>query len=474
MFDSKHAHPSTEDTGVHAAAPLRIASRLAEMEAIDPLYRDLYLWRALTVVGGLLPEAEYERMRARTTAVDDLLRQARRAVEHGEWERVKELADRIRTSRRLVDESRPLMDLGAKLYGSDAVPIDPFSPDLAEFVSIPDAESARKAAVAHLVTLGKDDAGWRSFYDDRRAHFDAPPRRGPRPTTAAASPLGGHQVEREALQAIQSGNVDLLERLARQAIETRAARPSASRDRPALLAEDLSAEFSEETVRRAEQLGLRLAHAAASQEVSDYLACCCAWRPMTPDRPLTETTRRAQGCTCGHVCPATVSGPLQDAMNLLIVHPFITSAGARYLPRFRTEDVLVEEFPEDGGDEPSPLLLALGLKRRRAVSRREIERALLRTGPDIVGGLGLDPVRFRIVCIPFDLYSRLGQERGWGRREQWTHFDGYQIWTAGKLRALVGGDVRFGGLNEFCSIAVDDERDNVMARFALVRRGRLA
>jgi hypothetical protein len=77
------------------------------------------------------------------------------------------------------------------------------------------------------------------------------------------------------------------------------------------------------------------------------------------------------------------------------------------------------------------------------------------------------------VCVPFDLYSRLGRDRGWGQRELWTHFDGYQIWKEGKLRALVGGSVRFGGLDDLCSISVEDERDNVIARFAVVRRDRL-
>ena len=41
------------------------------------------------------------------------------------------------------------------------------------------------------------------------------------------------------------------------------------------------------------------------------------------------------------------------------------------------------------------------------------------------------------------------------------------------MRALVAGDVRFGGLYDLCSISQIDERENVLARFAIVHRERL-
>jgi len=63
-------------------------------------------------------------------------------------------------------------------------------------------------------------------------------------------------------------------------------------------------------------------------------------------------------------------------------------------------------------------------------------------------------------------------DKGWGKQSHWTHFDGYQVLSNGGLRALVGGDARYGGLNDLVSIAVDDERDGVIARFAVIRRAR--
>jgi len=161
-----------------------------------------------------------------------------------------------------------------------------------------------------------------------------------------------------------------------------------------------------------------------------------------------------------------------------MVHPFINSGGARYLPRFAAEQVLVEDFPEDegsvGAQGLAPLLSALGLKKRTAVSRLEIEQALLQHGPQIVKDeLGLEPQEFRLLCIPFDLYSRLGPARGWGQQKLWTHFDGYQVLKGGRLRALVGGDVRYGGIYDLCSISRADEREGVIACLAVVRRERL-
>ena len=43
----------------------------------------------------------------------------------------------------------------------------------------------------------------------------------------------------------------------------------------------------------------------------------------------------------------------------------------------------------------------------------------------------------------------------------------------GKLRALAGGDGRFGGINDLVSISRTDAREGVYARFAVVRRVRM-
>jgi hypothetical protein len=108
------------------------------------------------------------------------------------------------------------------------------------------------------------------------------------------------------------------------------------------------------------------------------------------------------------------------------------------------------------------------------LSRAEIEIRLGQNGATLLQKrLGLDPTKFRLVCVPYDVYARVGQEREWGRQPRWTHVDGYQLLKGGRMRALVAGDVRFGGLFDLCSISQIDEREGVLARFAIVHRERL-
>jgi hypothetical protein len=154
---------------------------------------------------------------------------------------------------------------------------------------------------------------------------------------------------------------------------------------------------------------------------------------------------------------------------------FINSGGARYLPRISAETALVEDFAEtEAADAPSKLLEALRLPRRRALARSEIENALMHFGAQILAEqLNLDASEYRLVCIPYDLYLRLGRDRNWGQWHHWTHFDGYQVVRGNRLSALVGGDGRFGGVNDLVSISRTDARDSVYARFAVVRRARM-
>jgi hypothetical protein len=111
------------------------------------------------------------------------------------------------------------------------------------------------------------------------------------------------------------------------------------------------------------------------------------------------------------------------------------------------------------------------------LTREAIERALLTHGTRVVEkDLGLDPRVFRLVCIPSDVHFRLGEAEGWGRQSCWTHFDGYLIRTVEdrpRLQALVGGDMRYGGLYDLLGVSRDYDSDRLIARFAVVHRERM-
>ena len=122
------------------------------------------------------------------------------------------------------------------------------------------------------------------------------------------------------------------------------------------------------------------------------------------------------------------------------------------------------------------MLAALGLPGRRGVSRIAIEEALLVHGAGLYSRTDSAsiPRVFRVVCVPPDVHLRLGEAEGWGRQPfSRTHFDGYLIMADGRLRALAGGDVRFGGLYDLLGIGRDYDSDRVMARFAVVHRERM-
>jgi hypothetical protein len=162
---------------------------------------------------------------------------------------------------------------------------------------------------------------------------------------------------------------------------------------------------------------------------------------------------------------------------MFVTHPLVNSGGARYLPTLVAEDVLVEDLPDPPDGQPlaaSELVKSLGLPGRRGVPRSAIEQALRVHGARILEkDLGVDPRVFRLVCIPSDVYFRLAETEGWGRQPFWTHFDGYLVMGDGRLRALAGGDVRFGGPSDLVAVGRDYDADRLVTRFAVVQRARM-
>jgi hypothetical protein len=213
---------------------------------------------------------------------------------------------------------------------------------------------------------------------------------------------------------------------------------------------------------------------AAEPVVADYLRRV-AWSPAFAQSELLQDGASRVDAALADPVISGFREPARETLALFALHPYLNSGGARYLPRPIDETVLVEDFPEDR--EPptaSPLLDALGVRGRRGLARIEIDAALLEKGPDALETLlGLDPLHYQMVCVPSDVYNRAGAAHGWGRAPLWTHFDGYQLMRSGHLRALVGGDVRYGGRADLVSIARDDARDKVILRLAVVRRERM-
>lgn len=454
---------------------LSLVSTLTETGTIDTVYRDVYLGRARALLAGILPVEEFRHIEQQKAELAALPLTIGHALEKADWPQVKELSGRTEALRQAVDGKRRQVEAARAVYAVSDISLDPFSPGLQPFTGV-GAKSlpARRArAVEHLATLERIDAPWKDFYAGRRAALQALAL-----TTAAASaaPAAASMDPREAAQrALKVGDMRGLAKVAEAVMAATAPakrrpagqEPTAESARAPMSA-DLLTPYSDDTVKAAGRLGLAARRLESRVELASLRQY--AWNPLFSDESGRIDLKQM-------ALPAGTPEALRERVEMYMIHPIVNSGGARHLPSLVAEDVLVEDVPdptEGAQPPPSDLLSALGLSSRRGLARIAIEQALLAHGARVVEKeLGLDPRAFRLVCIPSDVHLRLGEAEGWGRQPFWTHFDGYLVMANGRLRALAGGDVRYGGLYNMLGVGRDYDSDRMVARFAVVRRERM-
>jgi hypothetical protein len=455
-----------------------LMTALIDAGNIDTVYRDVYLDRARTLLAPVLSLEEFHRLEQQRAALAELPATIAHALQTANWSLVKELSQRAQTLKHLLDDKGALLETARSLYDVRDVQLDPFSPGLQSFTRIPARQwpALRTRALELLGTLERADVAWHDFYAARRRAFQARPQTVFQPDAATSSPTDALEAARQALEA---GDMMRLAALA-DALSA-GGRQGGSSSSHAAGAGSAPAEgesgrelqpvaHSSETLARARHLGLAPRHLEPRMELASLRQY--AWTPLSDERGPSDAAQLR--------LPSGTPEGLRDGLVVFMIHPLVNSGGARYLPSLVAEDVLVEDFPDpvEGQTPPaSELLKSLGLSGRRGLPRIIIEQALLMHGARILENeLGLDPHVFRLVCIPPDVYVRLGEAEGWGRQPFWTHFDGYLIRTVqGQLRlqALAGGDVRYGGLYDLLAVGRDYDSDHLVARFAVVQRARM-
>jgi hypothetical protein len=465
------------------ANALKIVDLLVEVAKLDSVYRDVHLRRARQLLSPMLDEFAYRAIGSAEKEINDLIRSSRSAVLQRDWGQVAELSARTDSLRQRVAAMGNLTRVGKEVYEAEAVVFEPFSPGKHLASQAQAAQPAlRTQVIDTLASLAKLDVASGAFYEKRRSYFA-----GLQMESATPSKKGEErdraQTERLAFEAAERGDTATLQRLAKELQEWKESGAAASSGAAAMLSRyecpvDLAAPFPSEAVARARELGLveaRTAPFADLAKVRDVIyAHVNQPVPSNPDVEREGVLRSRAQAELG--LPADLDSEESRVLaGQFIQQIFLNSGGARYLPPPVAETVLLEDFAEnEAADAPSKLLAALGLSQRRGRSRAEIELALMGHGAQILEeSLGLDPLEFRLVCIPYDLYTRFGRERALGQWPHWTHFDGYQVMGGNRLRALVGGDGRFGGLLDLVSISPSDAREGVYVRFAVVRRARM-
>ena len=465
---------------------LAIVTRLVTAADGDTPYRDVYLRRAADLLAPIVSEAQYQSAITGRQQVTTMLEQARAAVGRQDWQRVRELGTRAADLQRSLESGQAVLAAAEEVYGAPTVVLDPLSPGLKPSAKRWSSPAQARAEVSTaLGELARDDPTARDLYGSRQkaiAALTVPGAAAPGAAPSAAQPTGN--VEQQALQALERGDAAALRGLADAMLGTKTESRTSGDEKvttargrivtPGVLAEALP----EASLPRAKALGLECVEAKlTSPEVAASIAEFM--EQYAPGASEAAFDRARDGVARVTVAaevdvPRDVAGVFAETISLFALHLYVNSAGVRYVPLSTPREVLLVE-PHAEGEEPvTPLLRELGLERRRGVSRDEIELALRRNGARIVAEhLGLDPFAFRIVCVPADVYVRIGRDRGWGKREEWTHFDGYQVLTGGRLRALFGGNARFGGLYDLVSISRDDGRENTLVRLAVIHRERL-
>jgi hypothetical protein len=451
--------------------PSHVADELLEIAKADTPFADLYLQRARALMAAELSEAQLAALDRADDELASLTNRIEAAIAERDWSPVRELTARVIELKRSLAEQGPIRTAAARVYGFDAVLVDPFSPGICGVAGVAerDLPALRDEAVRRLERLRAADPAWAELYGARREALRALRFAASGVDDAAATP---EALQARAKAALVQGNLAQLQQLSAQLLELERADPVAARaDATALglVPPVLTKPFLREVCDRAGRLGLApvMVESMADEVVARFRP---SWRATLGDAS-GNTMRLAL------TVPGDTDEALRDAAELLMTRAIVTSAGTRYVPWVVAEDLLVEDFdePSPGAAPPtSPLLAALQLPGRGALSRRTIERALRVRGAAVVKDLGLDPREYRVVCLPADVYTRVGSKLGWGRKEIWTHFDGYMASKERKLMPLVGGDVRFGGLHDVVAVGADYDSDRLFARFAVVQRRRFA
>lgn len=387
---------------------------LVEIADADTVYRDVHLSRARALLADELSLDAYRGLAGLQKQVEEAAATSRAAAVLQDWKLVASESAKADQLRRSAEQKAGLKTVGEQVYDAPSVAVDPFSPGLAALAKgAADLADLRDRTVAALTKLAIDDPSLRALYEARSAYFTglaiARAQQDSRGDAAKTRPVA--ELERLAFDAAQRGELTELNRLAQEIL---------------------------------------------TQQAADAKAA--------PAKPAATTSTAAAPARAADPCPVDLSAALPAGTDTRAAALGLTPAKTEPLPQAVP---LLDYVAARIGQA------ALAEAESELEGAMKIEDALLPKGAHVLQSeLGLDPLEFRLVCIPQNVYNRFGRDRGWGAAKQWTHFDGYQVIKGGRLRALVGGDVRYGGLTDLASIAATDRRESVIARFAVIRRAR--
>ena len=472
MSDKKNKKKSRTDE-------LDTIKRILDISESDTVYRDIYIEHVKALLSsGILSIEKYHDIIKERETLSRMPNMINAAIEKGDWKSVNELSTRGGNLHRWVEETQEIFEIGRTVFDDNTIHINPFSPGLYHVAGkkLNELPVLREKIVKELIDIISSEISPKDFFISRKKYFDSI---GLDKIDETESFSDGNELPEQIKMALEQGSMERVEELSKKMIELQNTLPGensnnseADKKESTISKSNRSHEFSPETLSKAKDMNLTHVQLKESPE---YASLCrhVLHRELGSDQKIDWDKIQKNDDLFKNGIPEA----LRTRAEILAKHILINSCGTRHMPDFIEEDILVEDFPEAVDDKSvndSPLLELLGIETRIGLSRLKIEHALSENAYKVISKeLNLDPLLFKLVCIPSDVYLRLGESMKWGEQELWTHFDGYEILQNGRFNALAGGDKRFGGIYDLVSVAREYESDRMIARFAVVKRERM-
>jgi hypothetical protein len=430
----------------------------------DTVHRDLYLARAEVLLASTLSRQQFREARNTEQAIAAALGESRAATVRLDWARVEEQAQRADQLRRALAERAPVVALGAEVYEAPPTALDPFSPGLGQLAAS-DPFELRAAAVSALAALERADAEPRQLYGERRAYLEqlavtarvADSPKVEADTMATADVAQRRARRRRARRCSRVGA--LCEGDARLGRRRRRARKRTSAPSTAVL----SAPRCSSSVDLAAPSGRH-------RRPRQTRARCVGRLPAVGDGGIAriDQERNIEGRSVGGLVegwegasrveavssaagwPSDVSKAVRDLLDQFLRQVFVNSGGARYLPPFTTESILVEDFPEEGEAPSAGSLLTRRLPPPRPQPAGD-HGASARPGHRPTSSLPAERVPPGMRAAGHLHARRPGCGLGW--RCTGRTLDGYQVLS--RRPARWSAAMRAGGLNDLADM-VDD------------------
>jgi hypothetical protein len=264
------------------ATPSQAITLLIDAGKTDTVYRDVYLRRARELLSPTLDDSGYRAIGSMQKDADELVRRTRSAVLQHDWAQASELSAQADQKRKAIDAQAGTIALAKDVYEADMVAFDPFSPGKHLGPHAQAMQSGLRAQLIETLTsLGKVDATFGAFYEQRRGYFSGLELASSADSTKTHS-RSRLELEQLALEAAERGDITAIQSIAKELRdykdggEKTGATSSVAKGRYECPL-DLESPFPTDVSARAQELGMAEHHFAARSEmraaVEDLYPC---------------------------------------------------------------------------------------------------------------------------------------------------------------------------------------------------------